>query len=167
MAKKEKHQPLEVRVTELPEAFTTLLQSLADRLTAMETREEELRQTISDLQERVDELEEGGEMMVGAGMPPVTNPMYGATASMDAEDEDTQLVDLQEFSQAIGEQILAGSEGSSDFTIDNVTVDAAVGLGQIGDRAQVATNAKKQALSQNSSRITFSVRRRSSTQILK
>lgn len=166
MAKKDKHQPLEVRVTELPEAFTTLLQSLADRLTAMETREEELRQTISDLQDRIDDLEEAGEMIVGSGLSPVTNPLYDTTAQMTAEDEDTQLVDLQEFSQAIEEQILAGSEGSRDFTIDNVTVDAAVGLGQKGDRAQVATNAKKQALSQNASRITFSVRRRSSTQII-
>lgn len=152
-------EPLNVRVTELPEAFTILLQSLADRMSAMEAREDALRQVISDLEERINDLESGepGGMLLGAAGP-VTNPM--------ASDPDTNSVDAEAFSQALGEQILAGSNDSSDFTIDNVTVEAVVGLGHDGTRAQIATNAKQQAVSQNASKITFSVRRRTTTQII-
>ncbi|WP_170414875.1 MULTISPECIES: hypothetical protein [Ruegeria] len=161
-----KRPPIDVRVTELPEAFATLLQSLADRLTAMEQRETTLLQTISDLQNRIDDLEEGGGgMLMGTGSP-VTNPLAQGRSEMNSGDEDTQVVDAQEFSQALGEQILAGSDGSSEFTIDNVKVEAVVGLGQDGNKAQIATNAKKQAVSQNASKVTFSVRRRSKTQII-
>ncbi|NOD91077.1 MULTISPECIES: hypothetical protein [unclassified Ruegeria] len=167
MADSDRKQPIEVRVTEMPEAFTLLLKSLSDRLTAMETRENELRQTISDLEDRIDELEDGGEMMVGAGLPPVTNPLASAAAEVMADDKDTQIVDAQKFSQALGEQILAGSNDSDDFTIDNVKVEAFVGLGQDGETAQIATNAKKQVISQNASKVTFSVRRRSPTKIIK
>ncbi|NOD78884.1 hypothetical protein [Ruegeria sp. HKCCD4332] len=98
MADSDRKQPIEVRVTEMPEAFTLLLKSLSDRLTAMETRENELRQTISDLEDRIDELEDGGEMMVGAGLPPVTNPLASAAAEVMADDKDTQIVDAQKFS---------------------------------------------------------------------
>ncbi|WP_170352012.1 MULTISPECIES: hypothetical protein [Ruegeria] len=161
-----KRPPIDVRVTELPEAFATLLQSLADRLTAMEQRETTLLQTISDLQNRIDDLEEGGGGMLMGAVSPVTNPLAQGRSEMNSGDEDTQVVDAQEFSQALGEQILAGSDGSSEFTIDNVKVEAVVGLGQDGNRAQIATNAKKQAVSQNASKVTFSVRRRSKTQII-
>ncbi|NOD95158.1 hypothetical protein GS636_20365 [Ruegeria sp. HKCCD4884] len=167
MAESDRKQPIEVRVTEMPEAFTLLLKSLSDRLTAMETRENELRQTISDLEDRIDELEDGGEMMVGASLPPVTSPLASAAAEVMADDKDTQIVDAQKFSQALGEQILAGSNDSDDFTIDNVKVEAFVGLGQDGETAQIATNAKKQVISQNASKVTFSVRRRSPTKIIK
>ncbi|NOD65649.1 MULTISPECIES: hypothetical protein [unclassified Ruegeria] len=167
MADSDRKQPIEVRVTEMPEAFTLLLKSLSDRLTAMETRENELRQTISDLEDRIDELEDGGEMMVGASLPPVTSPLASAAAEVMADDRDTQIVDAQKFSQALGEQILAGSNDSDDFTIDNVKVEAFVGLGQDGETAQIATNAKKQVISQNASKVTFSVRRRSPTKIIK
>ena len=167
MADSDRKQPIEVRVTEMPEAFTLLLKSLSDRLTAMETRENELRQTILDLEDRIDELEDGGEMMVGASLPPVTSPLASAAAEVMADDKDTQIVDAQKFSQALGEQILAGSNDSDDFTIDNVKVEAFVGLGQDGETAQIATNAKKQVISQNASKVTFSVRRRSPTKIIK
>lgn len=159
MAEKEQTGPIDVRVTELPEAFTTLLQSLADRLTAMETREAALKETISELQGRIDDLEDEGPngTLLGAGGP-VVNPL--------ASDPDTKSVDAGAFAQALGEQILAGSDESSDFTIDNVTVEAVGGLGHDGSRAQITTNAKQQAVSQNASKITFSVRRRTPTQII-
>ncbi len=159
MVEKEQSGPIDVRVTELPEAFTSLLQSLADRLTAMEAREVKLLEMISELQSRVDDLEDAGtgDMLLGAGGP-VVNPM--------ATDPDTKSVDAGTFAQALGEQILAGSDESSDFTIDNVTVEAVGGLGQDGTRAQITTNAKQQAVSQNASKITFSVRRRTPTQII-
>ncbi len=161
-----KRAPIDVRVTEMPEAFTTLLQSLENRMTAMEAREVALLETINDLQERIDDLEEGsGGMLMGAGNP-VMNPMAEGRAAMGADDPGTQVVNAQEFSQALGEQILAGSDGSSDFTIDNVKVEAVVGLGQDGTKAQIATNARKQAISQNASKVTFSVRRRTATQII-
>jgi hypothetical protein len=159
MAETEQSDPIDVRVTELPEAFTILLQSLADRLTAMETREAALQETISELQGRIDDLEEEGPggMLLGAGGP-VVNPM--------AADPETKSVDAGAFAQALGEQILAGSDENSDFTIDNVTVEAVGGLGQDGSRAQITTNAKQQAVSQNASKITFSVKRRTATQVV-
>ena len=161
-----KKQPIDVRITELPEAFTTLLQSLENRLTALEAREVVLLETIQDLQDQIDDLEEGGSgMLMGSGSP-VVNPMAGGQGGMEAEDKDTQIVDAQVFSQALGEQILAGSDGSDDFTIDNVQVEAFVGLGRDGDKAQFATNAKKQAVSQNAAKVSFSVKRRSATKII-
>lgn len=162
MAEDDKTGPVDVRVVELPAAFTTLLQSLADRLTAMEAREADLRQTIADLQDRIDDLEDGGGMLMGAGAP-VTNPLAGPA---DADDKDTSEVDAGEFVQALGEQILAGSDENSDFTIDNVQIEMIGGLGKRGERAQLATNARKQAVSQNASKISFSVRRRTPTQII-
>lgn len=165
-AKTPKRPPIDVRVTELPEALTVLLQSIENRLTAMEAREVAMLRTISDLQERIDDLEEGaGGMLMGVGGP-VMSPTAEDRIEMDSEDTDTQVVDAQAFSQALGEQILAGSDDSSEFTIDNVKVEAVVGLGQDGNRAKIATNAKKQVVSQNASKVTFSVKRRTPTQII-
>ena len=96
-------------------------------------------------------------MMLGAGGP-VVNTM--------AADPGTQEHDAEEFAQALGEQILNAGDKSEDFSIDNVTVEAVGGLGQTGGRATIATNARQQAVSQNASKITFSVRRKRRTVVL-
>ncbi len=158
-AKKPGKQPVDVRVTELPAAFTTLLQSLTDRLSAMEKREESFRQTIADLEDRIDQLEEDAseDMILGSGNP-VVNPL--------SVDPNTKSVDAGEFAQALGEQLLDASDDNSDFTIDNISVEILGGLGQEGDRAQIATNATHQATSQAASKIAFTVKRRRPTKVI-
>ncbi|MDP5086468.1 MAG: hypothetical protein NWQ23_13690 [Yoonia sp.] len=159
MAEDERTPPVDVRVTELPEAFTILLQSLVERLNGFEARETRMHQKIAMLEAQIGALGGGG---AGGGPFGAGGPVHAP----EHRDEDTQMVDAGEFAQALGEQILAGSDENSDFMIDNVTIEAVGGLGQKGTRAQIATNARQQAVSQNASKITFSVRRRKSMKIV-
>lgn len=137
-------------------ALTKQVDALAEQAELRE-RVAKLEALVETLQDSIDQMrgaEQGGGMLLGAGLGPVT-------AYSGQDDPDTQVVDADDMVRALHEQLTAAHDPDSDFVMDDIEVDMGGGIGSEGGKVRLGVNAREGAKGGSAtSRIKFNLRRK-------